>query len=126
MIKIELPRTTSFCDTQPNLYFGSNKLKIDYVDGESGDTVTVSFMNVYGFSFTESEYIDSTMFEFGCVEIQDSNFKEKYIESWIARGRDAKDSFGGTPQEIKHYRIYFDDFGMYDVLSKEISVELTT
>lgn len=45
--------------------------------------ISVCFETVYGFLYTESEYISTLDYVHGCVEIENSQWKESFRQKYI-------------------------------------------
>jgi hypothetical protein len=121
---INLPKPTSQCDSTPNLEMRDSDVLIKYSheDEKSLNTITLKFCIVYGIKYTECEYTDTMEYIHGLAEIENSEWIESFIEAWKLRDRPEDDAFGGERTRLKHYRLYFRDFGMYEVLSKGLEI----
>ncbi|BCZ47569.1 hypothetical protein psyc5s11_36360 [Clostridium gelidum] len=124
MKKIQLPKSTSQCD---ELYVEMKNadaiIKYLYEDEVVSNLVSIKFKTVYSLTYTECEYINTLDFTFGLVEIDNSKIKSNLLKIWQLRNGPISEAFGGEVEKVKHYRLYFDDYGMYDILCKEIEIE---
>ncbi|NRT88516.1 hypothetical protein [Clostridium beijerinckii] len=125
MKKIQLPKSTNQCDEEP--YFemknGQIIIKYSYEDEVVNSLVSIKFKSVYSFTYTECEYISTLDYSFGLIEVEDSKVKDDLLSGWKLRNRPINESFGGEVEKVKHYRLYFDDYGMYDIICKDIEIE---
>lgn len=120
---IQLPRPLSQCDEAPHIKMIDGDIILKYEDSESEEMISVCFETVYGFIYTETEYINTLDYVHGCVEIENSQWKELLLSAWELRDRNRNDAFGGESSKVSHYRMYFDEHGIYDVLCKEIIIK---
>jgi len=123
MRKIQLPRPLSQCDDAPHIEMINGDVILRYEDSDSEKVISVYFETVYGFIYTESEYISTLDYIHGCVEIEKSQWKESLLSAWELRERNRNEAFGGEPLKVSHFRMYFDEHGMYEILSKGISTK---
>lgn len=119
---IDLPISISEPYTSPIVILDEIGAIIKY-SGEEGSLIII-FDTVYGFKFTESEYIDTIDFIFGLVEIENSEWFSDFFDTWKEHGNKMEDSFCGEASHIHHYRLYIDDYGMYDILCKGFSFQV--
>jgi len=98
-------------------------IKYLYEDEVVSNLVSIKFKTVYSLTYTECEYINTLDFTFGLVEIDNSKIKSNLLKIWQLRNSSISEAFGGEVEKVKHYRLYFDDYGMYDILCKEIEIE---
>jgi len=118
---IELPKSTRECDFSPivNLY-GTNAI-IKY--GEVNDAIILKFNVLYGFKYTDFEYTNTLDYTYGLVEIENSQWTSEFLDAWAKRDRKTEDAFGKEVSQMHHYRLCFDEYGMYDILCKGFRVE---
>ena len=123
---IELPYPTSFTNSGPEVTFTNSDLtiKYDYVDDNKVvHWVTIIFEFVYGFNYIECDYTNTSNYKFGLVQIVGSDWIKRLENVWSQEyERDLKNIFGGELDKVKHFRIYFDDHGMYDIICKGILI----
>jgi len=124
MKKIQLPKSTSECD-EPYIEMkgGDTIITYSYEDEVVYSLISIKFKTVYSFIYTECEYITTLDYTYGLVEIDNSEMKSNLLTAWQMRNRFINEAFGGEVEKIKHYRLYFDDYGMYDIICKEIEIE---
>ena len=120
MKSIPIPKSTSECDTSPSVEIDETRVNIIY--GGANESVLLSFNKVYGFKYTDCEYINTLEYSFGLVEIENSQWISEFLDAWTKRGRPIEESFGREASRIHHYRLCFDEYGMYDILCKEFCV----
>lgn len=125
MKKIELPKPTSQCDEEPYVEIknGDTIIKYLYEDEVSSNLVSIKFKTVYSFTYVENEYISTLEYINGLIEVGNSKMKNDLLDAWKLRDRVVDEAFGGELIKVKHYRIYFDEFGMYEVICKDIEIE---
>lgn len=125
MKKIQLPKPTSRCDEEPYIEMKNGKaiIRYSYEDGVLSSLISIKFKTVYSFAYTECEYVNTLDYTFGLIEFDDSRIKEDLLIVWQLRNRHINEAFGGEVEKIKHYRLYFDEYGMYDIICKEIEIE---
>lgn len=127
MKEIKLPKTTSQCNEEPYIEMKNGQVIIRYLYEddyeEVNSLVSIKFETVYSFSYIECEYISTLEYKFGLVEIDDSKIKSELLTTWKLRNRAVDEAFGGEIEKIKHYRLYFDEYGMYDIICKGIEIE---
>ncbi|GAU75494.1 hypothetical protein [Fusibacter sp. 3D3] len=123
MKPIQLPRPVSQCDESPRVEMINGDVILKYENSEYEEQIVINFKDVYGFKYTETEYIDTLEYIFGCVEIENSLWIESFLNAWELRERSRDDAFGGEPSKIIHYRLCFDEYGMYDILCKHMESE---
>lgn len=124
MIKIQLPKPTSQCDKEPYIEMenGQTIITYSYEDEFVDSLISIKFKTVYSFAYTECEYISTLDYDFGLIEIDSSKMKSELLKVWQLRNRLISEAFGGDVERVKHYRLYFDDYGMYDIICKEIEI----
>ncbi len=118
---IDLPKATRESDFSPTMNFDGTNAIISY--GDEATTITLNFSVLYGFQYVDFEYINTLDYTFGLVEIENSQWTSEFIEAWAQRDRNKEDAFGKEASQILHYRLCFDEYGMYDILCKELRVE---
>jgi hypothetical protein len=125
MKKIDLPKATSLIESAPSLHMLGADARLTYSVEERGKEycTNILFQTVYGFLYTECEYVNTIEYCFGLVEIENSKWKNEFLDAWIMRERPIEDAFGGESFQVKHYRVYFDEYGMYDILCKNLKIE---
>lgn len=125
MRNIELPKPTSQCSEEPcvEMKNGDATIKYLYEDEISNNLVSIKFKTVYSFTYTELEYITTLDYTNGLIEVDNSKMKNDLVDAWKLRGRHASEAFGGEGLKVKHYRMYFDEYGMYEIVCKEIEIE---
>ncbi|EHI99781.1 hypothetical protein CDLVIII_3207 [Clostridium sp. DL-VIII] len=127
MKKIQLPKSTSQCNEQPHIEMKNSQVIIKYLYEddfeEISSLVSIKFKTVYSFTYTECEYINTLDYSFGLIEVDNSKMKSDLLTSWQLRNRPIDEAFGGEVEKIKHYRLYFDEYGMYDIICKGIEIE---
>lgn len=127
MAEIKLPKPTSQCNEEPYIEMKNGQVIIKYLYEddyeEVNSLVSVKFKSVYSFSYIECEYISTLDFCFGLTEVEDSKIKSELLTTWKLRNRDIDEAFGGEVEKIKHYRIYFDEHGMYNIICKGIEIK---
>ena len=121
---IKLPIPTSQCDEGPLLSMDNSDItiKYDYYYDENIFWTTVRFEYVYAFKFLECKYIDTNDFCFGMVEIHEFDWIKELLKNWEKDNRSLKDIFGGELSKIHHYRMYFDDVGMFEIICKNMEI----
>jgi hypothetical protein len=64
-------------------------------------------------------------YEFGLIEIEKSELIDRMVQSSLYRSRSIGERLGGVLKEVDvhHYRIGFDEHGIYDIVSLECIVE---
>jgi hypothetical protein len=124
---IPLPHTTDFTDSGPIVEMRNADFVIRYDYRDEARVIhwtKITFGIVYGFKYTEAEYIDTLDYEFGLVELQDSRWIQEMLDIWIReRGGEKELAFGGELDKVHHYRLYFDDKGLYDIICKTLRIE---
>ena len=125
MKKIQLPKPTSQCDKEPYIEMKNGQIIIiySYEDEVVNSLISIKFKTVYSFTYTECEYISTLDYTFGLIEIDNSRIKSDLLTAWQLKNRLINEAFGGEVEKIKHYRLYFDEYGMYDIICKEIEIE---
>jgi len=124
MKKIELPKSTGQCnEVYVEMKNADTIIKYLHEDKVVSNLVSIKFKTVYSLTYTECEYINTLDFIFGLVEIDNSKIKNDLLKNWQLRKRPISEAFGGEVEKVKHYRLYFDDYGMYDILCKGIEIE---
>ncbi|NRT73608.1 hypothetical protein [Clostridium beijerinckii] len=127
MKKIQLPKPTNQCVEEPYVEMKNSQVIIRYLyydDYEEVDSlVSVKFESVYSFSYIECEYISTIDFCFGLTEVEDSKIKSELLTTWKLRNGAVDKAFGGEVEKIKQYRLYFDEYGMYEIICKGIEIE---
>lgn len=125
MKKIELPKPTSQCDEEPYVEMknGDTIIKYLYEDEVSSNLVSIEFKTVYSFKYIENEYISTLEYTNGLIEVENSKMKSDLVDAWKLRDRLESEAFGGESLKVKHYRLYFDEYGMYEIICKEIEIE---
>lgn len=125
MKKIQLPKPTSQCDEEPYIQMknGQAIITYSYEDEVVNSLVSIKFKRVYSFTYTECEYISTFDYSFGLIEVDNSKIKSDLLTTWQLGKRLISEAFGGEVEKVKHYRLYFDDYGMYDIICKEIEIE---
>lgn len=118
---IDLPKSTRECDFCPIANLDGTSANIKY--GEANNSIILKFNILYGFKYTDFEYINTLDYVFGLVEIDNSQWTSEFLDAWAKRDRKTGDAFGKEVSQIHHYRLCFDEYGMYDILCKEFSVE---
>lgn len=122
---IQLPKSTGQCDVAPYIEMKSNETIIKYVyeDELVSSIISIKFRTVYSFAYTENEYISTLEYTNGLAEIYNSKIKSDLVNAWQLRARPISQAFGGEIEKVKHYRLYFDEYGMYEIICKEIEIE---
>lgn len=127
MKEIKLPKPTSQCNEEPHIEMKNSQVIIRYLYEddyeEVNSLVSVKFESVYSFSYIECEYINTLDFCFGLTEVEDSKIKSELLTTWKLRNGAIDEAFGGEVEKIKHYRLYFDEYGIYDIICEEIDIE---
>ena len=125
MKKIQLPKPTSQCDEEPYIQMknGQAVITYSYEDEVVNSLVSIKFKIVYSFTYTECEYISTLDYISGLIEVDNSKIKSDLLTTWQLRKRLISEAFGGEVERVKHYRLYFDEYGMYDIICKEIEIE---
>lgn len=120
---IKLPKSTSECDSSPIVNLNGVNTIIKY--GNENIQVEIFFKIVYGFKYTDFEYINTIEYAFGLVEIEDSGWINELLDSWKKRDRPISEAFGKELSKIHHYRLCFDEYGMYEVICKSLEIYST-
>lgn len=122
---IQLPKSTGQCDETPHIEMKNNEVIIRYVyeDELVSSLITIKFKMVYSFTYTENEYTSTLDYASGLIEIDNSKVKSNLMNAWKLRDRPISQAFGGEVEKVKHYRLYFDEYGMYDIICKQIEIE---
>ncbi|AGF55330.1 hypothetical protein B0P06_000584 [Clostridium saccharoperbutylacetonicum] len=124
MKKIQLPKPTSQCEEEPYVQMNNSMviIRYSYEDERLSSVISIKFKIIYSFTYTECEYMDTSDYTFGLVEIDNSRIKSDLLTVWDLKNRPIDEAFGGEVEKIKHYRLYFDDYGMYDIICKNIQI----
>lgn len=89
----------------------------------SGWVTTIEFIHVLDFRFYDFELglepPNSEDFEFGLIELRSSTLLERFVSTGAVR-RTAMPVTNES--DLHHYRIAFDDHGIYDVVCVDIRV----
>lgn len=122
MKTIKLPKPTSQCDEAPKVEMKDSDIIIRYIyeDEVSNNLILIKFKTVYSFRYIEAEYIDTIEYINGLVEVENSKWKSDLLNAWKLRDRPENEAFGGAVVSVNHYRVYFDEYGMYEIICKEI------
>lgn len=125
MKKIHLPKPTSQCEEEPYIEMknGQTIITYSYEDEVINSLVLIKFKTVYSFTYTECEYISTLDYSYGLIEVDDSRIKSDLLIAWQLRNKLINEAFGGEVEKIKHYRLYFNEYGMYDIICKDIEIE---
>lgn len=124
MKKIQLPKSTSQCDELSiEMKCGDTIITYSYEDEIVYSLISIKFKKVYSFIYTECEYITTLDYTFGLIEIDNSEMKSNLLTAWQMRNGSISEAFGGEVEKVKHYRLYFDDYGMYDIICKDIEIQ---
>jgi len=96
-----------------------------YIDGAI-HTLRFSFTPVYAFRFLEEDHIDTRDFIYGLAEVQDSQWIDTLKGAWVQRYRaEPARAFGSEPDKVRHYRVVYMEHGLYEIVCKDMSVELS-
>lgn len=79
------------------------------------------FHNVYYFDYCEWDYINDNNWKFGLIEYSQSKLLDDIfsrIDSTLSHN-----SFGGEPEKICHYKLTIDDWGIYNLVCKGLSLD---
>jgi hypothetical protein len=125
MKKIQLPKPTNQYNEEPYIEMRNSQtiIRYSYEDETVNSLISIKFKAVYSFTYIECEYINTLDYTFGLIEIESSRTKSDLLTAWQFRNRPINEAFGGEVEKIKHYRLYFDEYGMYDIICKEIEIE---
>ncbi|MDR3594245.1 hypothetical protein [Clostridium sp.] len=125
MKEIKLPKPTSQCNEQPYIEMKNSQVIIRYLyeDEVVNSLISIKLKSVYSFIYTECEYITTLDYTFGLIEVDNSKIKSDLLTAWQLRNSVISEAFGGEVEKVKHYRLYFDEYGMYDIICKEIEIE---
>jgi hypothetical protein len=112
-----LPHPSQECEGGPEAHLVDRTLTIRYdFENEAGNYEWTSFrfFEVVAFTFLDAELSDESQIAAldRVVEVEDSR--------WLQRAEEARRP---RPIQRHHYRVYFDDYGCYEVLSARFSVE---
>lgn len=118
---IDLPKPTRECDFSPIVNLDGTNAIIKY--GDEDNEANLRFSVLYGFKYTDFEYINTLDYTFGLVEIENSDWTYEFLDAWEKRDRKKEEAFGKEVSRIHHYRLCFDEYGMYDILCKGFSIE---
>jgi hypothetical protein len=125
---IKLPYKTSYTKSGPIIKMKDANVSIryDYEDDRGQILWTeIIFGIVYGYKYTEIEYIDTLEYEFGLVQIEDSKWKKQMHDIWVKeRGNDPERVFGGEAEKVHHYRLFFDNDGIHEIICKAIRIHV--
>ena len=95
-----------------------------YIDGADW-TMIFAFSFVYAFRYLEEDHLDVTEFIYGIAEVESSPWIKQLADDWIQRYRsDPSRAFGGEPEQVHHYRIVYLENGMYEVVCKNLKIEI--
>lgn len=111
-----MPVLSQECEEGPRIRERPTGIEIEYdfrtKDRSEHRWEAIMFVGVAAFSFTGFEH---------CSEEHAAAF-DRLLEvgdsSWLS-------SLGRVPEGTKHFRIFFDDFGCYDVAAKSFTPPLT-
>lgn len=124
MKTIKLPKPTSQCDEAPQVEMKDSDIIIRYIyeDEVSNNLILIKFKTVYSFRYIEAEYVNIIEYIHGLVEVENSKWKSDLLNAWKLRDRPENEAFGGEVISVNHYRVYFDEYGMYEIICKEIEI----
>jgi hypothetical protein len=124
---INLPYPTSFTAAGPIIEMRNANVIIRYdhsSNKKQASWTKITFDTVYGYKFTECEYISTLDYEFGLVDIPNSRWIRDLLDVWVREGGNEESrAFGGEPNKVHHYRLYFDDYGLHEILCKSLRIE---
>lgn len=104
-------------------------LQYDVVRQDGGPgSVTLTFRNVLEYRCVDSDFeyyvADKEDFEFDLIEIKPSGLVELMARSGMHRVAGLGERLGGVVREsdVRHFRIGFDHYGVFDVLCLDLDV----
>jgi hypothetical protein len=126
MESITLPYTTSLTEEGPLVSLNRNdvEIKYDYFGEHGVKWVRLTFGTVYLFKFVESEYLNANDYLFGIVRVENSKLIGELVDNFILGGGDTASAFGGGIEKLMHYKIYFDDVGLYEIVCKKLDIDM--
>lgn len=89
-------------------------------------TMVFTFSVVYAFRYLEEDHIDVSEFIYGVAEVESSPWVQKLAVDWAQRYKsDPNRAFGREPELVHHYRIVYLENGMYEVVCKNLKIEIS-
>jgi hypothetical protein len=106
---------------------GSKKLVFHtgvYIDGVTW-TMVFEFSVIYAFRYLEEDHIDVAEFIYGIAEVESSPWIKQLSDDWVQRYKsDPSRAFGREPDKVHHYRVVYLENGMYEVVCKNLKIEI--
>lgn len=59
---------------------------------------------------------------YGLVIIENSDWIQSLVGNFVLSESYADDAFGSEMNDVMHYRIYFDEVGLYEVVCKKMQI----
>jgi hypothetical protein len=104
-------------------------LVIEYVSLDGLARTKITFPSVFEYRWVDSDWNrvwpHPEDYEFGLIEIVNSEFVDRMIESSPYRSHPPGERLGGVLKEadVHHYRLGFADHGIYDIVSVMCVIE---